>query len=123
MDSIPPATAISASPALISAAASMIDLSPEPQTRLVVVALRPSGRPPHTTSPAGGVARGGAGSARKTRSPRCVASRRLTDPGLQDLAHEALVDRRPVRQTRPLDRGPDRDAAQLDRRRARARPT
>ena len=42
---MPPATAISASPATISAAASMIDLSPEPQTRLIVVALVVSGRP------------------------------------------------------------------------------
>ena len=45
MLSIPPATTISASPALISAAASMIALRPEPQTRLIVVALVESGRP------------------------------------------------------------------------------
>ena len=42
---MPPATATSASPARISAAASMIALSPEPQTRLMVVAEVPSGRP------------------------------------------------------------------------------
>ena len=42
---MPPATTTSASPARISAAASMIALSPEPQTRLIVVALVPSGRP------------------------------------------------------------------------------
>jgi hypothetical protein len=45
IDSMPPATTISASPALISAAASMIDLRPEPQTRLMVVAGVVSGRP------------------------------------------------------------------------------
>ena len=38
MFSMPPATTISASPALISAAASMIDFMPDPQTRLIVVA-------------------------------------------------------------------------------------
>jgi hypothetical protein len=42
---MPPATATSASPALISAAASMIALRPEPQTRLIVVADVVSGRP------------------------------------------------------------------------------
>ena len=45
MLSIPPATATSASPARISAAASMIAFSPEPQTRLIVVALVVTGRP------------------------------------------------------------------------------
>ena len=45
IDSMPPATTISASPALISAAASMIDFSPDPQTRLIVVAGVVSGRP------------------------------------------------------------------------------
>ncbi len=38
MLSMPPATTSSASPARISAAASMIALRPEPQTRLIVVA-------------------------------------------------------------------------------------
>jgi S1-C subfamily serine protease len=42
---MPPATTTSASPARISAAASMIALSPEPQTRLMVVADVVSGRP------------------------------------------------------------------------------
>ncbi len=42
---MPPATTTSASPALISAAASMIDFIPEPQTRLIVVALVVGGRP------------------------------------------------------------------------------
>ena len=42
---MPPATASSASPARISAAASMIALSPEPQTRLIVVAEVVSARP------------------------------------------------------------------------------
>ena len=42
---MPPATTTSASPALISAAASMIDFRPEPQTRLIVVAVVLSGRP------------------------------------------------------------------------------
>ena len=45
MLSMPPATATSASPARISAAASMIAFSPEPQTRLMVVALVVTGRP------------------------------------------------------------------------------
>ena len=45
MFSMPPATATAASPALISAAASMIDFRPEPQTRLIVVADVVSGRP------------------------------------------------------------------------------
>jgi hypothetical protein len=45
IDSIPPATTRSASPARISEAASMMALSPEPHTRLIVVALVPSGRP------------------------------------------------------------------------------
>ncbi len=45
IDSMPPATTSSASPARISAAASMIALRPEPQTRLIVVALVVSGSP------------------------------------------------------------------------------
>ena len=45
MFSMPPATTTSASPARISAAASMIALSPEPHTRLIVVALALSPRP------------------------------------------------------------------------------
>ena len=69
---MPPATTSSASPARISAAASMIALRPEPQTRLIVVALVVSG---------------------EARLERGLASRRLADAGLQDLAHEDLVDR------------------------------
>ena len=83
MISMPPATTTSASPARISAAASMIALRPEPQTRLIVVALvvvrqaRPEGR---------------------------LAGGRLAGAGLEDLAHEDLVDRacrpgRPARST------------------------
>ena len=45
MLSMPPATATSASPARISAAASMMAFSPEPQTRLIVVALVVTGSP------------------------------------------------------------------------------
>ena len=45
MFSMPPATTISASPARISAAASMIAFRPEPQTRLMVVALVESASP------------------------------------------------------------------------------
>ncbi len=45
MLSIPPATTSSASPARISAAASMMALRPEPQTRLIVVAGVASRRP------------------------------------------------------------------------------
>ena len=83
MLSMPPATATSASPARISAAASMIALSPEPQTRLIVVALVVDGQ--------AGLERG-------------LAGRRLADPGLEDLAHEDLVDRpcpRAARSARP----------------------
>ena len=76
MISMPPATTISASPARISAAASMIALSPEPQTRLIVVAL---------------VVTGQAGLERR------LAGRRLADAGLEDLAHQDLVDRRVAR--------------------------
>ncbi len=46
IDSMPPATTRSASPALMAAAASMIALSPEPQTRLIVVAGVAGDRPP-----------------------------------------------------------------------------
>ena len=92
MLSIPPATATSASPARISAAASMIALSPEPQTRLIVVALVVSGSP--------------AGEGR-------LAGRRLADAGLEDLAHQDLVDRRALGQAGSLHGGPDGDAAEL----------
>ena len=45
IDSMPPAMTSSASPARISEAASMMAFSPEPHTRLIVVALVVSGRP------------------------------------------------------------------------------
>jgi hypothetical protein len=45
MFSMPPATTTSASPARISAAASITALRPEPQTRLMVVALVVTGSP------------------------------------------------------------------------------
>ena len=77
---MPPATTTSASPARISAAASMIALRPEPQTRLIVVALRRVRR----DRPASAAWRAGAWPA----------------PGLEDLAHEDLVDRR-RRRARP----------------------
>ena len=65
--------ASSASPARISAAASMIALRPEPQTRLIVVA------------------RGGV---REAGLERRLARRRLAGAGLEDLAHQDVVDRR-----------------------------
>ena len=92
---MPPATATSASPALISAAASMIAFSPEPQTRLIVVADVVSGRP-----------------AAQRRLPR----RRLAGAGLEHLAHQDLVDRGAVGQAGALHGGADGDAAELDRR-------
>ena len=92
MLSIPPATATSASPARISAAASMIAFSPEPQTRLIVVALVGHGQ--------AGLERG-------------LAGRRLADAGLQDLAHEDFVDGGALGQPGAFDRGPDRDPAEL----------
>ena len=69
---MPPATTTSASPARISAAASMIDFRPEPQTRLIVVALV---------------------RVRQARAQRGLAGRRLADAGLEDLAHQDVVDR------------------------------
>ena len=50
MFSMPPATTTSASPARISAAASMIAFSPEPQTRLIVVRCVVSARPPFSAA-------------------------------------------------------------------------
>ncbi len=47
----------------------------------------------------------------------------LSGSGLEDLAHEDLVDGRTLGESRPLDRGSDRDAAELDRRRAGQRAT
>ena len=94
MLSMPPATTTSASPARISAAASMIAFSPEPQTRLIVVALVVTGSP---------------------AAERRLAGRCLADAGLEHLAHEDLVDRRPVRQAAPLDGRADGDPAELDR--------
>ena len=72
----------------------MIALSPEPQTRLIVVARRscPAARPRSAAWRAGA----------------------WPDAGLQDLAHQDLVDRRPCRvEAGPLDGGPDGDAAEL----------
>ncbi|OIQ67406.1 hypothetical protein GALL_510140 [mine drainage metagenome] len=45
MFSCPPATTMSASPSRMACAASMTDLSPEPQTLLTVIAGTMSGRP------------------------------------------------------------------------------
>ena len=92
IDSMPPAMTTSASPARISAAASMIALSPEPQTRLMVVALVVSGRPALSAAWRAGA------------WPRA---------GLQDLAHEHVVDLDGRRiEAGALDGGPDRDAAE-----------
>jgi hypothetical protein len=98
---MPPATAISASPALISAAASMIDFSPEPQTRLIVVALVPSGSPARSRAWRAGAWPTPAWSTWPIRTSSIGVS---------------------LRQACPLDRRPDRDAAKLHRRDARQRP-
>ncbi len=90
---MPPATATSASPARISAAASMIALSPEPQTRLIVVAEVVFGRP----------ARNAAWRAGAWPTPACSTWPISTSSiGVS------------VGQPGALDRGADRDTAELD---------
>ena len=90
---MPPATATSASPARISAAASMIALRPDPQTRLIVVALVVSGRP----------ARSAAWRAGAWPAPACSTwPIRTSSIGVS------------IGQAGALDRRADRDAAELD---------
>ena len=72
----------------------MIAFSPEPQTRLIVVALVLSGGP--RAAQPGGQAPG--------------------RPGLQHLAHQDPVDRDVLGESRTLDGRADRDAPELDRR-------
>ena len=79
IDSMPPATTTSASPARISAAASMIALRPEPQTRLIVVARRRV-REARPAAPPGGPAPGrrrpgGPGPSGRRRSRAVAGSR------------------------------------------------
>jgi hypothetical protein len=50
---------------------------------------------------------------------RSLAGRCLSGPGLQHLAHQDLVDRRSLGQAGALDGGPDRDTAEVRRRRVR----
>ena len=60
--------------------------------------------------------------ARRHRQPAeegRLAGGRLAGAGLDDLAHEDLVDRGPVRQAAALDRRPDGDPTELDRRDSR----
>ena len=95
--------ATSASPARISAAASMIAFRPEPQTRLIVVAEVVSGSP-----------------AAQGR----LAGRRLADSGLQDLAHQDFVDAGACGPARPARRPPGSRPRRVPRpgpRRARRR--
>ena len=69
------------------------------------------------------VDRRGAGRVREPGLQRGLAGRRLADAGLEDLAHQHVVDLdgRGI-QAGPLDGGPDRDAAELGRRDGRQRP-
>ena len=76
----------------------MIALSPDPQTRLIVVALVESGRPGLQC---------------------CLAGRRLAGAGLEHLTHEHVVDLDGGRvETGSLDGRTDGDAAQRRRRHA-----
>ncbi len=97
MDSMPPATYRSPSPARIEAAANMIALRPEPQTRLMVVAGVVSARPARRSAWRAGA---------------------WPDPGPEDLAHDDLVDGHAVREPRALHGGADRRGTQLHRRHA-----
>ena len=58
---------------------------------------------------------------RKPGRERRLARRRLPGPGLEDLAHVDLVERRVGREPGTLDGGPDRDAAEPRRRHVRER--
>ena len=79
----------------------MIDFRPEPQTRLMVVAEVPSGRPALSAAWRAGA---------------------WPDARLQHLAHQDLVDRRSPGQPGALDGGPDRDATELGGRDGAQRP-
>ena len=96
MFSMPPATTTSASPARISAAASMIDFMPLPQTRLIVVALVVTGRPALRAAWRAGA---------------------WPTPAWMTWPIRTSSMRRVLGQLRALDRGPDGDAAELDGRR------
>ena len=100
MFSMPPATALSMKPSMISCAALAIACAPEPQTRLTVIAGTSTGTPPWMaacragfillpawttlpmttvfTSPGGNFARSSA--ARTTTAPRSVAGVSLSVP-------------------------------------------
>ncbi len=101
MLSIPPATAISASPARISAAASIIALRPDPQTRLIVVALVVTGSPARSAAWRAGAwptpawrtwpMRTSSICVPSGRSARSTAARMATPPS----STAGVVDRRP----------------------------
>ena len=93
---MPPATTVSASPALIYAAAIITDFRPEPQTRLMVVAR-------DRLAQAG--------------PERRLTGRRLAHARLEDLAHQDLVDMDVLRQAGSVDRSSDGDPAELHGRR------
>ncbi len=95
IDSMPPATYTSPSPARIPAAENMIDLRPEPQTRLIVVAGVVSASP----------ARRSAWRAGAWPAPPCSTWPMITS-STRDVRRE----------TGPLDGGADGDGAELDRR-------
>jgi hypothetical protein len=102
MLSIPPATTMLASPARISAAASMIALRPEPQTRLIVVALVVTGRPARSVACRAGAwptpawrtcpMRTSSTGAPSGRSARSSADRMATPPS----STAGVVDRAPA---------------------------
>ena len=91
IDSMPPATMMSCSPARISWSAVAIALTPERQTLLMVIEGSDIGRP--------------GGDARRAR-------RVLAGPGLDDLAHDQVVDL-VAGHAGLLQGGLDRDAAEL----------
>ena len=74
---------------------------PEPQTRLIVVALVVDG---------------------EARVEGRLAGGRLAGAGLDDLAHQDVVDARVLGQARAFDGRPDRDATELHGRRVDERP-
>ena len=100
IDSMPPATTVSNSPALISWSASAIASSPDRQTLLIVSA------------------------GTRHRDPgghRGLAGRNLAGAGLQHLAHDHVVDVAAL-SAGPLERRADRDAAELRPPTDRVRP-
>ncbi len=100
IDSIPPATTISTSPARISASAVAIAFSPERHSLLIVIAGTVIGMPALAAGDPGGA---------------------LADPGLQHLPHDHVVDRGRV-DVGLLQRTTDRHGPELRRREVAQRP-